>query len=353
MSVARYGNTAALNNVAGTGNGFMAEGIAPSTVNDAYREFQARVRLMANELPGWIEVGSLGQAANEAGFVYVSGTQLQDASGVDLTATYKRGRRIRAVGSLTGDIQGVIDATSFSSPNNSLTIIWDSGSLSNETLTIYLGPVDTAFPSPIVRQEFTSSGTWNKPAGLKLAVIHCIGGGGQGGDAALTSASQGSEGGGGGGGEYAIKLVAASGLGSSETVTVGAGSTGSGGGNTSFGSLCIANGGADGTDGTASSGSNSVTNGGDGGTGGTGDLTFDGNDGEFGHVLTGTRLFRGTGGGSPLGGGWQRQRGNSGNGDTGKFPGGGGNGATNGNSAAASTGGDGAAGLVVVEEYFV
>jgi len=117
--------------------------------------------------------------------------------------------------------------------------------------------------SPADRQEFNGSGTWNKPAVGTVAFIQCWGGGGSGG-----RAGAGDGGGGGAGGAYAERWMALSALGSSETVTIGAGgaaqtvdnTNGNVGGNTTFGSHLAAGGGGAGS-GTA------ADNGGGGGGG--------------------------------------------------------------------------------------
>ncbi len=98
-------------------------------------------------------------------------------------------------------------------------------------------------------QRFNSSNTWNKPSGYSATsrvFIRGWGGGGAG------ASGTGGEGGGGGAG-YTEKWMMLSDLGSSETVTIGAGgtavfgsSTGGTGGNSTFGSHFTAYGGAGG-----------------------------------------------------------------------------------------------------------
>ena len=72
--------------------------------------------------------------------VYGSGTTFTVAS-TNVTTIYTVGRRIRAVGSSTGTIYGVITASAFST-NTTVTIVWDSGSLSSETLAISVSKLD-------------------------------------------------------------------------------------------------------------------------------------------------------------------------------------------------------------------
>lgn len=103
------------------------------------------------------------------------------------------------------------------------------------------------------QQVFTSSGTWTKPSGFGAkahALIQAWGGGGGGSRAAGTTDLSG-----GGGGQYTELMILLSSLGSTETVTIGAGgagrtaSTGEGtaGGNTTFGSWLTAFGGGGGS----------------------------------------------------------------------------------------------------------
>lgn len=118
---------------------------------------------------------------------------------------------------------------------------------------------DPAFKPPQVAL-FTASGTFTKDAGLKYIIVEGVGAG-------ATSSSTIS----GGGGGYFRKLILASTLGATETVTIGV--TASPGGNTTFGAHCTGNGGTRTTGGTATGGDINIpgesgTNSGSGGTGG-------------------------------------------------------------------------------------
>jgi len=83
----------------------------------------------------WIEYGDGAGAYTPA---YVSGTSFTIA-GVNVTSVYHVGRRLKLVASTPGTIYGTITATAFST-NTTITISWDSGSLSNEAITsVYVG----------------------------------------------------------------------------------------------------------------------------------------------------------------------------------------------------------------------
>ncbi len=128
-------------------------------------------------------------------------------------------------------------------------------------------------------QTFTANGTWTKPSGLRAVMVEVVGGGGAGGGAAATTANH-TKGAGGGAGGYARKLWQASEVGSTMTVTVGAGGTGvsgaagNAGGNSSIVSLVgtvTANGGGGGPVAAAATTSFGI-NGGSGGTATGGDV---------------------------------------------------------------------------------
>ena len=138
-------------------------------------------------------------------------------------------------------------------------------------------------------QQFTASGTWNKPSGISFVYVECVGGGGGGGGGG-TGAYTYNGGGGGGGGAKNYRLFRASNLPASVPITVGAGGTGGGagtagstGGYSAFGPYLKAYGGGGGGPGgygVYSGSSQSTSGGGGGGTassGGTGSLSTNAN----------------------------------------------------------------------------
>lgn len=212
--------------------------------------------------------------------------------------------------------------------------------------------------------KFEASGAFVKAnyPGLVRVRVRMVGGGGGGAGTDATTASQVASGSGGGGGAYAEKIIAAASLAASETVTIGTAGSGTNnaetaGGDTSFGTLVIAKGGAPGSGGTAES-SNHMENGGAGGDGttSTGDLCFTGGPG--GHAagigVTPYIVWPGQGGASAFGGGTRcsaTDNGQAGLSPNAKAYGAGGGGAFARNSQAAFNGGNGMTGLVIVEIY--
>ena len=112
----------------------VAEGMLPSNLNNAIRALMVNTREWFNDSQ-WVEYGD-GDGAYTA--AYASGTSFTIA-GVDVTAIYHTGRRIKLIASTPGTIFGTISSSSFST-NTTINVTWDSGSLSNESITrVYVG----------------------------------------------------------------------------------------------------------------------------------------------------------------------------------------------------------------------
>jgi fibronectin-binding autotransporter adhesin len=93
------------------------------------------------------------------------------------------------------------------------------------------GTLSIATCGDVKYEVFTADGTWTKPAGAVMVITEVWGGGGGGGGGnAGNSTAARTGGGGGGGGAYNTVSLAASNLGSTVAVTVGAGGNGGNGG---------------------------------------------------------------------------------------------------------------------------
>lgn len=261
---------------------------------------------------------------------------------------------------LVTPVLGVATATSvnkvaITAPATSATLtISDGKTLSvTGTATISTTPI-----TQVVKQTFTTNGTYTPTSGMVYCVIECIGAGGGGGGSANTSAGQEARGGGGGGGGYSKITATAATIGVSKAVTVsntgGAGgitgnNAGTAGGDTSVGTVCVAKGGSGG----GGNPGNASTTGGAGGIAGTGDLAFVGNGGEFGTFAT-IITFNGTGGNGapgPFGGQPVGQNSAQANGTAGSAYGSGGNGGVSFNGGGTAAGGAGGPGFVLITEF--
>ena len=244
----------------------------------------------------------------------------------------------------------------FSLPNRVLRIWFNDGvngvfqmtpdhALTSVPYAIRAAETDSGIPQTIV---FTSSGTWTKPSGLKYIEVEVVGGGGGGGSSSDLPS------GGGAGGGYSKRTIVAPSLGTNETVTVGLGGAagtglsngiGTPGGTSSFGGHLSATGG---------SGGPAIGMGANGGVGSGGEINVNGQTG--GGTLcvviqsnTGCSSS-GMGGSSVLGFGAAGQINPGGDGAAGHAYGGGGSGSYP--AGPGRTGGPGAAGVVIVKEFF-
>lgn len=181
---------------------------------------------------------SLGTAVSQAADVFLEEGGVINFDNGDITLT-QTGNILALAG---GDLEvpdEAYDATGW------------NGDLSVPTKNAIRDKIET-LSAAIDIQTFTASGTWNKPASGTMAFIQLWGAGGSGGK--NTTAANNAAGGGGGG--YTEVWKKLSDLGSTETVTIGAGGAartgaslqvGAAGGSTTFGTHATAYGGGGGS----------------------------------------------------------------------------------------------------------
>src|SRR5262245_43408334 len=217
--------------------------------------------------------------------------------------------------------------------------------------------------APLGIQVLVNTGVYTPRPGLVSAIVEIVGGGGGAGGTSGAGAV-GTVSGGGGSGGYSRKFLTAAQIGASQNVVIGAAgpggqgnAAGTAGGDTSFGSFCIALGGAGGK--RAGSGIG-AGGGGAGGAVGTGDFASAGAPGVggFNNPNTGSvnnTASVGAGGSSVFGGGGvgpgtTGASGTSAGNNAGSY-GSGGGGAYNTNNISSQKGGDGSPGVCIVTEY--
>jgi hypothetical protein len=144
----KYDTTAANNTATGTGSVSVAEGMLPSNINNAFRDIMADIRQHYNTAE-WIEYGD---GAGTYTATYASATSFT-IDGVDVTAIYHAGRRIKLTAATPGTIYGTVSSTSFST-NTTVNVTWDSGSLSSEAITsVYIGALaktNNSIPTAVI-----------------------------------------------------------------------------------------------------------------------------------------------------------------------------------------------------------
>ena len=140
-----YSTTAANNTTIGSIN--TAEGMLPSNINNCFRGLGAEIREWYNDSQ-WV---IYGDGDNGFTITYASATSFT-VSAVDVTSFYHVGRRVKAIATTPGTIYGTISATTFST-NTTVTVTWDSGSLANEAVVIYvaaLSKTNDSIPESVI-----------------------------------------------------------------------------------------------------------------------------------------------------------------------------------------------------------
>lgn len=131
MSIKDYSTTAASN------TSLFPENMNPNAVNDGMRQVQADIREFYNDIE-WRDLGDTPTFASATTFTLAG----------DLTSTYVVNRRIRCFGTTMGTLYGTIASSSFSSPNTTVTVTLDSGSLTSNLSAVSLGVDPTNTPIP-------------------------------------------------------------------------------------------------------------------------------------------------------------------------------------------------------------
>lgn len=126
-----YSTTPASNN-ATPPNGF-PEGMAPASLNDGMRQVMADIRSWYED-PAWINLGHTPTYSSTTAFT-LSG---------DKTTTYAAGVRIKASGTTPFTIYGTISSSSYSAPNTTVNVTWDSGTLNATLNAVSLNLVQSA-----------------------------------------------------------------------------------------------------------------------------------------------------------------------------------------------------------------
>lgn len=301
----------------------------------------------------------LGTAATQASTAFEAAgtvaTHSADTTSVhgiaDTSALLDTGDLGVSVQGYDGDLAGIAALT----PSNDDFMQRKSGAWTNRTVAQVKTDLNV---KPPTQQIFSSgSGTYTTPAGCTAILVQAVGGGG-GGAACAGSATQAAAGQGGQAGGYTQKLITSPSATYSYAVGAGgAGGTagannGTSGGDSTFGTALLSAGGGEfgyfmsvGTSVTVRFGQATL------GIASGGDINVNGQPGQAGQRYSATVVMGGHGGPGPWGGGGAGINGNS-PGSPGVGPGAGGGGAGVASVNTARAGGDGAAGVIIVTEFY-
>src|SRR6478735_5645764 len=147
MSGIEAWSTTPSSNNAAAPDGF-PEGMTPGSVNNSARQLMASVRTWFEDAQ-WTNWGHVPTRTSGTTFT-VPG---------DLTAIYHVGRRLKVTGSATGYC--TISVTSFGSPNTTVTVVMDTGSLPVTLSAVYLSAIpytNTNVPQVTVAASETQAG---------------------------------------------------------------------------------------------------------------------------------------------------------------------------------------------------
>jgi hypothetical protein len=126
----------------------VAEGMLPSNLNNAIRALMKNTRDWFNDAQ-WVEYGDGSGSFTAA---YASGTSFTIA-GVDVTAFYHTGRRVKIIQASPGTLFGTISSSSFST-NTTVNVTLDSGSIANEAINnVYiaaLSQTNNSIPEDVI-----------------------------------------------------------------------------------------------------------------------------------------------------------------------------------------------------------
>lgn len=243
-----------------------------------------------------------------------------------------------------------------------LQTIWQSTVNNNLTDPDSVGSSGWAFVS-IKKPRFNvvkieASGTYTPTPGTQFIIVEGVGGGGAGGGATVSTSGMTSIGSGGGAGGYCKSKINISEIVGSVSVTIGAGGTGvngssgSGGGTTSFGAFFTCAGGLAGQRAGPANASFGTGGGFGGVASGANILNFRGERGGNAFTTYPSYTFGGNGGGGPLGTGGQYAANANGANGYGYGSGGGGVEISSGPTGT-YRGGNGADGVVIITEFIL